>query len=170
MHRANPLVGCTADSRRTAKVGKGSRAIHLGPILAAARKPPSPNLANFPDPSSGADCGHRFFHSADGDLPGPEDWTRQQMGEAFPWDQAPPYLLHDRDAICGRDFADLTPDMGMEEVLTAPRSPWQNPYVENNASILRLLLRNAIYCRPQRTLDVSGCPQTHWGGAKSALR
>jgi putative transposase len=59
-----------------------------------------------------------------------EDWTLQQMREAFPWDEAPRYVLRDRDAIYGRDFADLTRDMGMEEVLTAPRCPWQNPYVE----------------------------------------
>ena len=51
----------------------------------------------------------------------------QQMREAFPWDQAPRYLLRDRDAIYGKDFAAMTRDMGMEEVLTAPRSPWQNP-------------------------------------------
>jgi hypothetical protein len=33
-----------------------------------------------------------------------EEWTMQQMREAFPWDQAPRYLLRDRDAIYGRDF------------------------------------------------------------------
>jgi len=54
----------------------------------------------------------------------------QQMREAFPWDQAPRYLLRDRDAIYGKDFAAMTRDMGMEEVLTAPRSPWQNPFAE----------------------------------------
>ena len=44
--------------------------------------------------------------------------------------QAPRFVLRDRDAIYGRDFAARTRDMGMEEVLTAPRSPWQNPFVE----------------------------------------
>ena len=34
-----------------------------------------------------------------------------QMREAFPWDEAPRYLLRDRDAIYGRNFADLTRDM-----------------------------------------------------------
>jgi putative transposase len=52
------------------------------------------------------------------------------MREAFPWDQAPRFVLRDRAAIYGRDFAAMTRDMGMEEVLTAPRSPWQNPFVE----------------------------------------
>jgi putative transposase len=54
-------------------------------------------------------------------------WTAQQLREAFPWDQAPRFLLHDRDHA----FDGLTTTaMGLCEVLTAPRSPWQNAYVE----------------------------------------
>jgi hypothetical protein len=48
-----------------------------------------------------------------------QEWTMQQIREAFPWQQVPRYLLRDRDAIYGRDFAALTQDMGMEEVVTA---------------------------------------------------
>jgi putative transposase len=59
-----------------------------------------------------------------------QEWTRQQMREAFPWDQAPRYVLRDRDAIYGKDFVAMTRNMGMQEVLTAPRSPWQNPFAE----------------------------------------
>ena len=59
-----------------------------------------------------------------------EEWTMQQMREAFSRDQAPRYVLRDRDAIYGRDFDAMTRDMGKEEVLTAARSPWQNPFVE----------------------------------------
>jgi hypothetical protein len=46
--------------------------------------------------------------------------------EAFPWDTAPRYLLRDRDTSYGRAFCDRVKAMGIEEVLTAPRSPWQN--------------------------------------------
>jgi putative transposase len=56
-------------------------------------------------------------------------WTAQQLREAFPWDQAPRYLTHDRDHA----FASLQATakaMGIEEVVTAPRAPWQNPFVE----------------------------------------
>jgi putative transposase len=66
-----------------------------------------------------------------------QDWTMQQMREAFPWDQAPRFVLRDRDAIYGKDFAAMTRDMGMEEVLTAPRSPWQNPFVERLVGSIR---------------------------------
>src|SRR5205807_3186649 len=41
------------------------------------------------------------------------------------------------EMLYGRDFADLTRDMGMEKVLTAPRSPWQNPYVERLIGSIR---------------------------------
>ena len=46
-------------------------------------------------------------------------------------------MLRDRDAIYGRDFADMTRDMGIEEVLTAPRSPWQNPCLERLVGSIR---------------------------------
>jgi putative transposase len=56
-------------------------------------------------------------------------WTSQQLREAFPWDQAPRYVVRDRDhAFAG--WANSAKAMGIEEVLTAPRSPWQNAYVE----------------------------------------
>jgi len=56
-------------------------------------------------------------------------WTAQQLREAFPWDDAPRYLLRDRDhAFDG--WAYTSKALGIEEILTAPRSPWQNAYVE----------------------------------------
>jgi putative transposase len=66
-----------------------------------------------------------------------QEWTMQQLREAFPWDAAPRYVLRDRDAIYGRDFAAMTRNMGMEEVLTAPRSPWQNPFAERLVGSIR---------------------------------
>jgi putative transposase len=56
-------------------------------------------------------------------------WTAQQFREAFPWDQAPRYLIHDRD-LAFHAVTATAKSMGIEEVLTAPRSPWQNAYVE----------------------------------------
>jgi putative transposase len=57
--------------------------------------------------------------------------------EAFPWDEAPRYLLRDRDSIYGAYFQQRVHDMGIEEVLIAPRSPWQNPYVERLIGSIR---------------------------------
>jgi len=56
-------------------------------------------------------------------------WTAQQLREAFPWDEAPRYLVHDRDHAFDR-VGTTAQAMGIEEVLTAPRAPWQNAFVE----------------------------------------
>ena len=58
------------------------------------------------------------------------EWTAQQMVEACPWDTAPIYLIRDRDNIYGSFFIDRIKNMGITEVKTAPRTPWQNPFVE----------------------------------------
>jgi transposase InsO family protein len=65
------------------------------------------------------------------------NWTAQQIVEAFPYDDAPRFLLRDRDSIYGHQFKDRIKNMGIEEVVTAARSPWQNPYVERIVGSLR---------------------------------
>ena len=57
-------------------------------------------------------------------------WTAHQISEAFPWEAAPRYLLRDRDRVYGLAFKKRVERMGFDEVLTAPRSPWQNPFAE----------------------------------------
>ncbi len=64
-------------------------------------------------------------------------WTAQQVSEAFPWDGAPRYLIRDRDRVYGQGFRTRVERMGIEEVLTAPRSPWQNPYAERMIGSIR---------------------------------
>ncbi len=64
-------------------------------------------------------------------------WLARQMTEAFPWDTAPRYLLRDRDASYGLIFRDRVQVMGINEVVTAPRSPWQNAYVERIIGSIR---------------------------------
>ena len=56
-------------------------------------------------------------------------WTCQQLRDAFPWAQAPRYVLRDRDHAFAA-WREAAKTMGIEEVLTARRSPWQNAYVE----------------------------------------
>ena len=64
-------------------------------------------------------------------------WTAQQIVEAFPWDSAPRYLLRDRDRIYGPSFKRRVVALGIQQVLTAPRAPWQNPFVERLIGSLR---------------------------------
>ncbi len=65
------------------------------------------------------------------------EWTARQLLEAFPWDSAPRYLLRDRDGIYGEKFREAATWLGIREVLTAPKSPWQNPYVERLIGSIR---------------------------------
>jgi putative transposase len=65
------------------------------------------------------------------------EWTAQQLREAFPWDTTPRYLLRDRDRIFGDAFGKQVQDMGIEEVLSTPRSPWQRAYVERMIGTIR---------------------------------
>jgi len=65
------------------------------------------------------------------------EWTAQQIVEAFPFDTAPKYLLRDRDRIYGQEFRQQVEVMNINEVLSAPRSPWQRAYVERVIGSIR---------------------------------
>jgi len=65
------------------------------------------------------------------------DWTGRQLIEAFPWDTRPRYLIRDRDGIYGHDFTRRLNALEITPVLIAPRSPWQNPYVERVIGSIR---------------------------------
>jgi putative transposase len=95
-------------------------------------------------------------------------WTGQQIVEAFPYDEAPRFVIRDRDAIYGVDFRERVEHMGIEEVVITPRSPWQNPFAErvigsirrdcldhvivfNEAHLRRILTRYFAYYHESRT-------------------
>jgi putative transposase len=63
-------------------------------------------------------------------------WTAQQLREAFPEDAAPRYLIHDRDHAFVA-LASTASGMGIQELRTAPRSPWQNGYAERVIGSIR---------------------------------
>jgi Integrase core domain len=73
-------------------------------------------------------------------------WTAKQLVEAFPWDTAPRYLLRDRDGVYGVEFSSRVKGMGIGEVMTAPRWPWQNPYVERLIGTLRRECLETSWC------------------------
>jgi transposase InsO family protein len=65
------------------------------------------------------------------------DWIARQITEAFPWDQAPRYLLRDRDRSYGTVVRRRLQAMGIRDHPTAPRSPWQNGHVERLIGSIR---------------------------------
>jgi len=100
-------------------------------------------------------------------------WTAQQLVEAFSYSTPPRYLFRDRDSIYGEAFVRRVKSLGLEQKLTAPRCPWQNPVAERligcirrecldhviivNADHLRRVLADYLayyHChRPHRSLD-----------------
>jgi putative transposase len=64
-------------------------------------------------------------------------WTAQHIVNAFPDDAAPAYLLRDRDQVYGAPFRHRVKGMRIAEVLTAPQSPWQNPFAERLIGSIR---------------------------------
>ena len=74
------------------------------------------------------------------------------MIEAFPWETAPRYLLRDRDRIYGDLFQRRVSSLGIEEVKTAPRSPWQNPYAERLIGSIRRDALNHVIVLNERHL------------------
>ena len=79
-------------------------------------------------------------------------WTAQQLMEAFPFDSAPRYLLRDKDSIYGSRLRNRVKSLGIDEVLTAPRSPWQNPYVERIIGSIRRECLNHVIIINERHL------------------
>ena len=72
-----------------------------------------------------------------------EEWTGQQIREAFLW-EAPKYLMRDRDTIFGGAVVALTKSMGSKK--SAPRSPWQNPYVKRLLGSIRRECLDHLSC------------------------
>jgi transposase InsO family protein len=64
-------------------------------------------------------------------------WTAQQIINAFPENTAPKYLIRDRDGTYGSAFVRRMQGLGIQEKLIAPRSPWQNPFVERLIGSIR---------------------------------
>jgi len=84
-------------------------------------------------------------------------WTAHQISEAFPWEAAPRYLIRDRDSVYGPPFQTRLKGMGIEEVLTAPRSPWQNPFAERViGSVRRECLDQVIVLDERHLLRLLG--------------
>jgi putative transposase len=79
-------------------------------------------------------------------------WTAQQLVDAFPDESAPACLLRDRDQVYGQRFRDRVKGMSIDEVLTAPQSPWQNPFAERLIGSIRRECLNHVLVLGERHL------------------
>jgi transposase InsO family protein len=80
-------------------------------------------------------------------------WTVQQLREAMPFGEQPRFLIRDNDSIYGKDVVNFIKATGIQEVRTAYKSPWQNPFVERFIGILRRELLDHIIPRDARHLE-----------------
>ena len=65
------------------------------------------------------------------------EWIANQITEACGWEQAPRYLIRDRDGAYGDAFVRRLRSMGIRDRPTSPRSPWQNGYAERLIGSIR---------------------------------
>jgi transposase InsO family protein len=65
------------------------------------------------------------------------EWIARQLTEAFPWNEAPHYLIRDRDRIYGAVVTRRLRAMGIRDKPTAPASPWQNGCAERLIGSIR---------------------------------
>ncbi|WFU79266.1 integrase core domain-containing protein [Bradyrhizobium sp. CIAT3101] len=65
------------------------------------------------------------------------EWVARQITEAFPWSEAPRYMIRDRDCIYGAVVTRRLRAMGIRDKPVAPASPWQNGFVERLIGSIR---------------------------------
>jgi hypothetical protein len=65
------------------------------------------------------------------------EWIARQITEAFPWDDAPHYLIRDRDGVYGNVVTRRMRAMGIRDKPIAPGAPWQNGFAERLIGSIR---------------------------------
>ena len=80
-------------------------------------------------------------------------WTIQQLRNAMPWDEKPTYLFRDNDGIYGGGIRGFLDSCDVEEVRSAYKSPWQNPFVERFFGSLRREMLDHVIVLNQRHLE-----------------
>ena len=97
-------------------------------------------------------------------------WTAQQLVEACGMDETPKFLVRDRDAIYVKQFSRRAAALGIREVLTSYRSPWQNPYAERViGSIRRECLDHVIVLGPSHLKRILTRYVDYYNGVRTYL-
>src|SRR5260370_26611449 len=98
------------------------------------------------------------------------EWIARQITEAFPWDEAPQYLVRDRDASYGHAVIRRLAAMGIRDRPTAPRSPWQNGHIERLiGSIRRECLDHVVVLREAHLRQILRASSDYYNRARTHL-
>jgi transposase InsO family protein len=98
------------------------------------------------------------------------EWIARQITEAFPWDEAPRYLIRDRDMSYGDVVTRRLRAMGILDRPITPRSPWQNGYVERLiGSIRREYLDHVVVLGEMHLRHLLANYITYYNGVRTHL-
>ena len=160
MSRDNPTWGAPRIQSELALLGHDAAEATVAKYMVRPRKPPSQTWRTFLDNHVGDIAACDFFtiptvtfrvlyvfivmrhdrrvivHFNITTNPHAE-WAAQQVVQAFPYEDAPRFLIRDNDGIYGDYFVKRVESLGIEQVRIAPHSPWQNPYCERVIGSIR---------------------------------
>lgn len=175
MAGANPLWGAPRIHGELLKLGIEVSERTVSRVLRTTKRPPSQTWKTFLQNHMGEIVATDFFtvptvslrvlfvflvlsherrkvlHVAVTEHPTAE-WAGQQVVEAFADRDAPGYLIRDRDAIYGCAFRQRLQSLGMKEIVTAARSPWQNAFAERLIGSIRRECLNHVVVLSRRHL------------------
>jgi putative transposase len=98
------------------------------------------------------------------------EWTARQLLEACVHEEAPGYLIRDRDQVYGERFCRQAKTLGVREVVIAPRSPWQNAYAERViGSIRRECLDHVVVIGERHLLRILSKYLAYYNGTRTHL-
>ena len=98
------------------------------------------------------------------------EWIANQLTQAYGWEQAPRYLIRDRDSCYGSVFTRRLRSLGIRDHPTSPRSPWQNGYAERLiGSIRRECLDHVVVFGERHLRHVLSCYMEYYNAARTHL-
>ena len=98
------------------------------------------------------------------------EWIARQITEAFPWDEAPRYLIRDRDTSYGAAVTRRLRAIGIRDRPITPRSPWQNGHVERLiGSIRRECLDHVVVLGERHFRHLLTNYATYYNGVRTHL-
>src|SRR5215469_15724040 len=97
-------------------------------------------------------------------------WIARQLTEAYGWQQAPQYIVRDRDCVYGDVVIQRLRAMGIRDRPVSPRSPWQNGYAERLiGSIRRECLDHVVVGGESHLRHVPASYQTYYNEVRTHL-
>jgi len=98
------------------------------------------------------------------------EWIANQVTEACGWEQAPCYLIRDRDGAYGEVYIRRLRSIGIRDRPTSPRSPWQNAYAERLiGSIRRECVDHVIVFSERHLRHLLLCYMKYYNGTRTHL-